>query len=493
MLPKCPSCGYQRLESDDAPVWQCPACQIAYNKVGLDPAASVEAEPTGLDDSAGEQVADTGVKCPSCQYVRQESDDAPLWQCPKCEVAYAKVVETADPPAEPEPLITPPTAAPTRWPAYLLVLCVGAGAGYYFKQPTVVEFPQPIAAAPADTSPAPKASNLPTRTAQIAPTNSSADSGRVLTSPVQPKLPQVPYTGNPYPTVTSSDMFDVANRYYAGRGLPKNYALARYWYTRASELNHRAASRRLATMNARREGLGLPTQPTAAGRTQPSKVEKVEVTDRVDQFRRFIWLSEGQNGYRKNLRESQVWLERSADQGYTAAEYSMGWRYKNGIVVRKDLSAAHDWFIRAARGGHTSAQFEVAWAYAGGLGVAKDLGQAVRWYRQAAADGNTGAMNNLAVIFNTKRSGFFDESKAFNWYQKAALNGSDVAQGNLGRMYEFGQGVERDYVESMAWYIAARSNGADDLGDEVRRVERKMSAAQLSAAKSKSRYYISRY
>jgi glutaredoxin/ribosomal protein L37AE/L43A len=30
----CPKCNYARKESDTNPSWQCPACQVAYNKVG---------------------------------------------------------------------------------------------------------------------------------------------------------------------------------------------------------------------------------------------------------------------------------------------------------------------------------------------------------------------------------------------------------------------------------------------------------------------------
>jgi glutaredoxin len=30
----CPKCGYARKEADTAPSWQCPSCQVAYNKVG---------------------------------------------------------------------------------------------------------------------------------------------------------------------------------------------------------------------------------------------------------------------------------------------------------------------------------------------------------------------------------------------------------------------------------------------------------------------------
>lgn len=30
---KCPKCSYERQPTDDVPYWQCPACQVAYNKV----------------------------------------------------------------------------------------------------------------------------------------------------------------------------------------------------------------------------------------------------------------------------------------------------------------------------------------------------------------------------------------------------------------------------------------------------------------------------
>ena len=32
---KCPKCGYERESADQAPAWQCPACKVAYAKVGL--------------------------------------------------------------------------------------------------------------------------------------------------------------------------------------------------------------------------------------------------------------------------------------------------------------------------------------------------------------------------------------------------------------------------------------------------------------------------
>lgn len=34
MVRICPKCNYARKPADECPEWQCPACQVAYNKVG---------------------------------------------------------------------------------------------------------------------------------------------------------------------------------------------------------------------------------------------------------------------------------------------------------------------------------------------------------------------------------------------------------------------------------------------------------------------------
>lgn len=43
------------------------------------------------------------MECPKCGHVRQPFDDAPDWQCPACQVAYAKVVRADSPGTTTEP------------------------------------------------------------------------------------------------------------------------------------------------------------------------------------------------------------------------------------------------------------------------------------------------------------------------------------------------------------------------------------------------------
>ena len=52
------------------------------------------------------------MKCPKCAYERQPTDVGPAWQCPACQVAYAKAVAqkpavVAEPAPRPRPALQP--------------------------------------------------------------------------------------------------------------------------------------------------------------------------------------------------------------------------------------------------------------------------------------------------------------------------------------------------------------------------------------------------
>ncbi len=46
---RCPKCGYERLQTDSAPDWQCPSCKVAYIKVLEAPAAAPDPLPATRD------------------------------------------------------------------------------------------------------------------------------------------------------------------------------------------------------------------------------------------------------------------------------------------------------------------------------------------------------------------------------------------------------------------------------------------------------------
>lgn len=72
---------------------------------------SLSLEPLEKEATAQPAAAAAGRICPRCKYARQATDTAPDWQCPRCEVAYDKVEPPK--PAEPKAAEVPaPAAAP---------------------------------------------------------------------------------------------------------------------------------------------------------------------------------------------------------------------------------------------------------------------------------------------------------------------------------------------------------------------------------------------
>jgi uncharacterized protein len=147
-----------------------------------------------------------------------------------------------------------------------------------------------------------------------------------------------------------------------------------------------------------------------------------------------------------------------ADQGYPAAQNSLGARYRDGQGVAQDFVEALKWFRRAADQGYAEAQFNLALMYDTGKGITKDYAQAVKWFRLAADQGLPDAQNDLGV------------------------------------RYDNGQGVARDYVQAYKWFDLATSGfPASDKENRDRAatnrgiVAAKMTQAQITEAQRLAR------
>ncbi len=53
MIRICPKCNYVRKDTDNCPDWQCPACQVAYHKVGAARTTTHAAAPVARTGSHG--------------------------------------------------------------------------------------------------------------------------------------------------------------------------------------------------------------------------------------------------------------------------------------------------------------------------------------------------------------------------------------------------------------------------------------------------------
>ncbi len=97
-------------------------------------------------------------------------------------------------------------------------------------------------------------------------------------------------------------------------------------------------------------------------------------------------------GVPQNDAQALFWIRKAADQGYAAAQFSLGLMYANGRGVPQDYAQARAWFRKAADQGDADAQLNLGIVYGdGGRGVPQDYGQAVIWYRKAADQGIAGS------------------------------------------------------------------------------------------------------
>lgn len=82
--------------------------------------------------------------CPKCNHVRSATDDAPAWQCPKCGVAYHKVVARDGAPSDLRSVSSAsddmeddePARGGMRWKLIAIAVPIVLGAWYWSQRPS---------------------------------------------------------------------------------------------------------------------------------------------------------------------------------------------------------------------------------------------------------------------------------------------------------------------------------------------------------------------
>ena len=137
----------------------------------------------------------------------------------------------------------------------------------------------------------------------------------------------------------------------------------------------------------------------------------------------------------------------AAEEGSALAQYNLGILFFTGQGVQRDADAAHRWTAAAAGQGHIAAQFNLATLLISGEGTAKDVELAIKWYSRAAKAGHPEAASELASLFSE------------------------------------GNDAERDRITAHAWASYAVLNKAEGADALLKRIESKLDAAELSAAR----------
>ena len=158
--------------------------------------------------------------------------------------------------------------------------------------------------------------------------------------------------------------------------------------------------------------------------------------------------------------EAVTWYQKSAQQGYAAAQNSLGYAYEWGQGIEMNMQDAMHWYHQAAEQGHVQAQNNLGTMYEHGKGVDDNEKQAIYWYQKAAEQGNPTAQRNLGLMYSKGAGGVKqNDETAFHWYLKAASQENPHAQYNVGMSYYYGKGVESDQNKARSWFEKAAKNG----------------------------------
>lgn len=89
-------------------------------------------------------------------------------------------------------------------------------------------------------------------------------------------------------------------------------------------------------------------------------------------------------GTTSNINLYLEWLQRSANNEYPDAEYTIALHFKDGLdgVEQSDLDA-FQWFTAASLDGHIAAQYELSYCYQNGIGTNQNDESAIYWKNTA--------------------------------------------------------------------------------------------------------------
>ena len=169
--------------------------------------------------------------------------------------------------------------------------------------------------------------------------------------------------------------------------------------------------------------------------------------------------------------EAITWYRKSAEQGYRAAQNSLGYAYEWGQGIAIDEQQAVFWYREAAKRGHAQAQNNLGTMYENGKGVTYSEKEALHWYQKAAEQGNPTAQRNIGIMYSKGSVVKQNYETAFHWYLKAANQDNAHAQYNVGMSYFYGKGVESSQDKARTWFEKAARNGNYQAAEALHQIE----------------------
>jgi len=291
----------------------------------------------------------------------------------------------------------------------------------------------------------------------------------------------------------TKSQYILGRMYNTGTVVPKNYAEAVRWFSRAAEYGHFEAQIALGYMYSKGEGVdesdpeAIQWYRKAADRAKNQEPSHFRyVLGNASIFYEYPVSFKSAEPAARNYQEA-------ADLGHGIAQFNLGLLYYWGRGVSRDYVKAIYWFRKSAEQGNADAQLKLGEMYLYGMGVPVDYVEAVRWIREAAELGHVFAQVNLGRIYADDDWVFEDDLEAVRWIRKAAEQGSAIGQYSLAQLFENGEGVTKDVVKAYAWISIAAARGDEQFQVEKKRISEGMTSSEITKAQKLSRELSHRY
>ncbi|MDA9982719.1 sel1 repeat family protein [Gammaproteobacteria bacterium] len=243
-------------------------------------------------------------------------------------------------------------------------------------------------------------------------------------------IQQAAYQGN----VTAQRKVGLS--YYNGWGVEQDLAYAAYWFREAAKSGDGIAQHRLGLMY--QKGIGVNQdleeakkwyeKSSAQGDYGSRKALEVVVCEMdIDSCeKRFGEETRKRYEERKTLAEARreqkrnefLLLTEAANQGDPVAQYNLGKIYSYSVSeyqIEQNLSAASTWFHKSADQGYSEGQFSLGLMYEAGTGDnSKDIDKAKYLYEKASAQGHISANRRLCELSEACTPEYDPKGDTFN-------------------------------------------------------------------------------
>lgn len=180
------------------------------------------------------------------------------------------------------------------------------------------------------------------------------------------------------PVVADTDLeswYQTGDRYYFGRGVPKDYTEAIKWYRKAADHGHAMAQNSVGVCYER--ALGISQDYKEAAKWYRKAAEQGDAYAQNNLGACYI----NGRGVLKDYAEAVKWYRLAADQGNELAKTNLGLlNEKGGLDNAEALESLRNMAVQ----GYAPAQYRLGIGYRDGQNLLKDLAEAYKWLKLAS-------------------------------------------------------------------------------------------------------------